>query len=157
MNILVLCTGNSARSILLESILNECGQGRVHAFSAGSQPVGKVNPHALALLDAKGHETKDMRSKSWDEFAAADAPEMDLVITVCGNAADEVCPVWPGAPITAHWGTEDPAAAPEDEKERAFLRAYEILGNRAKAFLALPVNELSRATLASEIDRIGVL
>ena len=87
MNILVLCTGNSARSILLESILNECGQGRVHAFSAGSQPVGKVNPHALALLDAKGHETKDMRSKSWDEFAAADAPEMDLVITVCGNAA----------------------------------------------------------------------
>ena len=138
MNILVLCTGNSARSILLESILNTEGAGRVRAYSAGSQPTGKVHPQSLVLLTEKGHDTREARSKSWDEFAADDAPTMDMVITVCGSAADEVCPVWPGAPVRAHWGVEDPARAEKANWEVAFATAYDALERRAKALLDLP-------------------
>lgn len=155
MNILVLCTGNSARSVLLESILNEMGQGRVRAYSAGSQPVGQVNPYAIALLKSKQQETANLRSKSWDEFAVEGAPEMDIVITVCANAAGETCPIWPGTPITTHWGTDDPAAAPEAQKPQAFQRAYEILGNRAAAFLKLDFEAMDRSVLMEKLSRIG--
>ena len=132
MNILVLCTGNSARSILLESILNHDGAGRVRAFSAGSQPAGRVHPESLKLLASLGHDTSHARSKSWDEFAAPGAPQMDAVITVCGSAAGEACPIWPGAPIRAHWGVEDPAAAPAPDRPAAVRAAYEILLRRAR-------------------------
>ncbi len=157
MNILILCTGNSARSILLESILNHEGGGRVHAFSAGSQPAGRVHPQSLALLGALGHDTRSARSKSWDEFAGPGAPKMDAVITVCGSAAGETCPIWPGAPIRAHWGLEDPAAAPEPDQPLAFQAAYDILHRRAAALLALPLDQLDAAALKSELDRIGTL
>ncbi|MGR3492618.1 MAG: arsenate reductase ArsC [Shimia sp.] len=136
MNILVLCTGNSARSILLEHILRERSGGRVNAFSAGSQPSGNVHPQSLRLLAQEGFDTSDARSKSWDEFAGDDAPLMDAVITVCGSAAGEECPMWPGAPARAHWGVEDPAAASQDDWDRAFRQAYDILGRRADHFLA---------------------
>ncbi|MEM8576972.1 MAG: arsenate reductase ArsC [Pseudomonadota bacterium] len=136
MNILVLCTGNSARSILLEALLNARGAGRVTAYSAGSQPAGRVHPQSLRLLAAEGIETASARSKSWDEFAAPGAPVMDAVITVCGSAAEETCPIWPGAPVRAHWGLEDPAAAAEADWDAAFRTAYAILDRRAEAFLA---------------------
>lgn len=136
MNILVLCTGNSARSILLEALLNARGVGRVTAYSAGSQPAGRVHPQSLRLLAAEGIETASARSKSWDEFAAPGAPVMDAVITVCGSAAEETCPIWPGAPVRAHWGLEDPAAAAEADWDAAFRTAYAILDRRAEAFLA---------------------
>lgn len=155
MNILVLCTGNSARSILLESILNQNGKGRLRAFSAGSRPSGRVHPQSLALLRAHGHDTSAARSKSWDEFAEPDAPRMDAVITVCGSAAEETCPFWPGAPVRAHWGVEDPVAAPEADRPRAFREAYEILNRRAAALLALPLEGIDPARLKSELDRIG--
>ncbi|EEE36209.1 Low molecular weight phosphotyrosine protein phosphatase [Rhodobacteraceae bacterium KLH11] len=157
MNILVLCTGNSARSILLESIFNHTGNGRVHAYSAGSNPTGKVHPQSLTLLGEKGHEVRDARSKSWDEFAAEDAPEMDLVITVCGSAAEETCPVWPGAPVRAHWGVEDPAAAIEADWDTAFRTAYDILGRRAEALLALPLETMDGGELTAQLKRIGTL
>ncbi|MCV6586544.1 MAG: arsenate reductase ArsC [Marinibacterium sp.] len=156
MNILVLCTGNSARSILLEHILNQAGQGRVRAWSAGSQPTGQVHPQSLTLLGDKGYDLSDARSKSWDEFAADGAPEMDLVITVCGSAAEETCPMWPGAPLRAHWGVEDPAAAAEADWDAAFATAYDILSRRAKAFLALPLDG-DRDALADDIRKIGAL
>ncbi|TMV08626.1 arsenate reductase ArsC [Ruegeria sediminis] len=155
MNILVLCTGNSARSILLESLLNHHGAGRVRAFSAGSNPTGKVHPQSLALLAARGHDISAARSKSWDEFAADGAPEMDMVITVCGSAAQETCPVWPGAPVRAHWGVEDPAAASESEWEQAFATAYDILGRRAAALLDLPIETMNRTELSEHLKRIG--
>ena len=159
MNILVLCTGNSARSILLEHILNQAGLGRVKAYSAGSQPTGHVHPQSLALLAAEGYKTGSARSKSWDEFAAPDAPEMDLVITVCGSAANETCPIWPGAPLRAHWGVEDPAAAPQAQQPAAFRDAYDILKRRADALLALPLDALAqdRAAFQTQLDQIGTL
>ncbi len=157
MNILVLCTGNSARSILLESIFNTLGAGRIAAFSAGSQPAGKVHPQSLRLLAAKGHETNGFRSKSWDEFADEDAPQMEVVITVCGSAAEEECPVWPVAPLLAHWGVEDPAAAEEADWEDAFTTAYDILERRAQSLLELDLENLDKPTLQRELDRIGTL
>lgn len=155
MNILVLCTGNSARSILLEALLN--ASPTITAFSAGSQPTGRVNPHALTLLQAKGFETAQMRSKSWDEFGADGAPVMDAVITVCGSAAEEQCPLWPGAPITAHWGVEDPAAATESEAPAAFEEAYAILKARADAFLAADVIDMDGAALRAHLLACGSL
>ncbi len=155
MNILVLCTGNSARSILLESILNHRGHGRVNAFSAGSNPAGNVHPQSLALLSAEGHDTSSARSKSWDEFASENAPEMDVVITVCGSAAEETCPVWPGAPVRAHWGVEDPAAAAQPDWDGAFRNAFEILGRRANALLDLPIETMNASELSAQLKRIG--
>lgn len=157
MNILALCTGNSARSILLESLFNTRGADRVTTYSAGSRPAGKVHPQSLMLLAAKGHDTSNARSNSWDEFAAADAPEMDLVITVCGSAAGEECPMWPGAALRAHWGVEDPAAAIEADWESAFETAYARLAKRAEAFLNLPFEDLSREDLAAQVKAIGTL
>ncbi len=155
MNILILCTGNSARSILLESILNKDGGGRVRAYSAGSRPAGRVHPQSLALLSSKGIDTVGLRSKSWDEFAEDDAPQMDVVLTVCGSAAGETCPMWPGAPVRAHWGVEDPAAAPEDSRPKAFTEAYDILSARAHMFLALPFETMDRTKLVADLARIG--
>ncbi len=155
MNILVLCTGNSARSILLESIFNHTGKGRVRAYSAGSNPTGRVHPQSLTLLGGEGHDIRDARSKSWDEFATDDAPEMDMVITVCGSAAEETCPVWPGAPVRAHWGVEDPAAATEADWDTAFRTAYDILGRRAGALLALPIETMDSGDLTAHLKRIG--
>lgn len=155
MNILVLCTGNSARSILLESILNHSGNGRLRAYSAGSKPTGKVHPQSLTLLVHEGHDVQSARSKSWDEFAIEDAPEMDMVITVCGSAAEETCPVWPGAPVRAHWGVEDPAAADEANRDTAFRTAYDILNRRAEALLALPIEKMDRGELTTQLKLIG--
>jgi arsenate reductase len=159
MNILVLCTGNSARSILLESYLNAAGDGRVSGFSAGSHPTGTVNPGALRLLMRKGLPVSQLRSKSWDEFAAPDAPLMDLVITVCDAAAGETCPIWPGAPLRGHWGVDDPAAVTgtEAEIDAAFARAWDVLTRRADALLALPFADLDPGALKTELDRIGAL
>ena len=157
MKILVLCTGNSARSILLEALLRRIGQGRISSYSAGSNPTGVVHPQSVKLLAEKGYDTSEMRSKSWDEFAASDAPRMDAVITVCGSAAGEVCPVWPGVPVRAHWGVEDPAAARESDWTVAFDTAYAILERRAEAFAALPFEDMSATQLKSELDRIGEL
>lgn len=158
MNVLVLCTGNSARSILLESILNRDSAGLgIQAFSAGSRPSGRVHPQSLLLLAAKGYPTGDLRSKSWDEFAGPDAPRMDAVITVCGSAAGETCPFWPGAPIRAHWGVEDPAAASAADWPAAFEAAYRQLHGRAEAFLSLPLGKMSGAALAAELARIGTI
>lgn len=154
-NVLVLCTGNSARSILLESLLNRLGKGRVRAFSAGSQPTGKVNPHAVALLTANGFETGGLRSKSWDEFAAPGAPEMQLVVTVCASAAGEECPLWPGAPVRAHWGIDDPAAAPESAAPEAFAKAYKLLKTSAEAFLNLPLESMTNDQLQAAVENIG--
>lgn len=156
MNILVLCTGNSARSILLETILRVRGAGRVRSFSAGSRPVGRINPAALALLAERGHPTDGLRSKSWNEFAGADAPVMDLIVTVCGNAADEACPVWPGRPLIAHWGVDDPAAttAPEAAVRAAFAEAYALLDACAARFFAGSPERLSRDALAAHVAGI---
>ena len=157
MNILVLCTGNSARSILLETLINSLAQGRLHAFSAGSDPTGTVHPQSLKLLAEHGHDTSLARSKSWDEFASPDAPKMDMVITVCGSAAAETCPIWPGAPIRAHWGVEDPAAAAEPDWTLAFQTAYDLLRIRATALLDLPFETLNQSDLSAQLARIGGL
>jgi arsenate reductase len=156
-NVLFLCTGNSARSILAEAILNKVGQGKFVAYSAGSDPKGRVNPHALALLDRLGYATGNLRSKSWDEFASAGAPQMDFVFTVCDNAANEVCPVWPGHPMTAHWGIADPAAVTGDEKtiSAAFRDAYASLERRIELFAALPVKGHDHISLKKHLDEIG--
>jgi arsenate reductase len=154
-NVLVLCTGNSARSILAEAIFNRDGAGRVQAWSAGSNPTGTVNRGALRLLAAKGLPTTGYRSKSWDEFAAPGAPEMDLVVTVCSSAAGEVCPIWPGAPLRCHWGVDDPAAAPPDQIDVAFQIAYHLLSARINALLALPFETMERDTLQARLDSIG--
>ena len=155
--ILFLCTGNSARSILAEAILNRVGQGRFEAFSAGSQPKGEVHPYALQLLKNLNHDTSFARSKSWEEFAVPGAPEMNFVFTVCDNAANESCPVWPGQPMTAHWGVPDPAAAvgTEAEKHLAFADAYRMLNNRISIFTSLPMNTLDRLALQKRLDEIG--
>ena len=157
MNILVLCTGNSARSILLESLLTHLSDRRVNSFSAGSQPAGQVNPHAIALLKKKGHETGGFRSKSWDEFGTADAPAMDIVITVCGSAAAETCPMWPGTPLRVHWGVEDPAAATPEDAETAFAVAFDILLRRTEAFLAAPIETMTPATLQAHLTTCGAV
>jgi protein-tyrosine-phosphatase len=156
-NVLFLCTGNSARSILAECILNREGQGRFKAFSAGSHPKGQVHPFALDLLKKMNHPTAGLRSKSWDEFADADVPHLDFVFTVCDNAADEVCPIWPGQPMTAHWGVPDPAAAEGTDAERhlAFADAYRMLGNRISIFTSLPLRSLDRLTLQKRLDEMG--
>ena len=154
-NILVLCTGNSARSIMLESILRHHAHDRVIAHSAGSNPAGDVNPVALQLLQSKGHDTRLLRSKSWDEYARA--PEMDMVITVCGNAARETCPIWPGAPLRAHWGVDDPADPhiPVDSRPQAFDLAYHALLHRAKALLDMKFEEMSAGDLQHALTDIG--
>ena len=158
-NVLFLCTGNSARSILAEAILNHTGHGRFRAFSAGSHPGGKVNPFAIELLDRNGMAVADLRSKSWDEFAAPGAPPIDFVFTVCDNAAGEVCPVWPGKPMTAHWGIEDPAAVEgsDEDKRRAFLKAFTEMNRRISLFVSLPLAKLDAMAIKRELDQIGHL
>jgi arsenate reductase (thioredoxin) len=149
LNVLFLCTGNSARSILAEAYLNAAGKGRFIAYSAGSHPAGKVNPFALELLQRHGIPTAGLRSKNWDEFAASGAPRVDLILTVCDNAAAEVCPVWPGKPISAHWGVADPAAVTgsDDDKRRAFAAAFVALKARLDRLLAEPAGKINRETL----------
>jgi arsenate reductase (thioredoxin) len=156
-NVLFLCTANSARSILAEAILNQIGEGRFHAFSAGSHPRGAVNPVALDVLRSLGHPVEDLRSKSWDEFAQPDAPKLDFVFTVCDNAAGEVCPIWPGQPMTAHWGIPDPAAVEGSDAEihAAFFDAYRQLRNRISLFTALPIASIDRLSLRHRLEEIG--
>ena len=154
-NVLFLCTGNSARSILAEAILNKEGVGRFHAFSAGSFPKGEVHPKASKLLNELGFPTEGYRSKSWDEFAAANAPPLDFVLTVCDNAAGEICPIWPGHPITAHWGIPDPAAAPPEQQDRAFQNAYAALRRRIELFLSLPLEGIDAMSLQTKLREIG--
>jgi arsenate reductase (thioredoxin) len=156
-NVLFLCTGNSARSILAEAYLNAAGKGRFKAYSAGSHPAGKVNPFALELLEKNRLPTAGLRSKNWDEFVQSGAPRLDFVFTVCDNAAGEVCPVWPGQPITAHWGVADPAVitGPDHERRRAFLRAFTELSVRINLLLALPLEKVDRLTLKRKLDEIG--
>ncbi|MGB7043943.1 MAG: arsenate reductase ArsC [Methylocella sp.] len=156
-NVLFLCTGNSARSILAESILRKDGAGRFNAYSAGSHPNSRINPLALKTLEAFEYPADGFRSKSWEEFTAPDAPELDFVFTVCDSAAAEACPVWPGQPMTAHWGIEDPAAVEGNdiEKERAFNQAFRYLKNRIAVFIALPVRSLDQLSLANRLKAIG--
>ncbi|PIE14638.1 MAG: low molecular weight phosphatase family protein [Rhodobacterales bacterium] len=153
MNILVLCTGNSARSIMLESLLNHFGKGRVNAFSAGARPTGQVHPQALRLLATEGHDTAGLRSKSWEAFTTASPHSPDIVITVCGNAAQS-CPVWPGAPLSCHWGVDDPADC-TDDCETAFKTAYNILKLRANDLLAAPFETMDRPCLQTLLNQIG--
>lgn len=156
-NVLFLCTGNSARSILAESAMNKLDQDRFRAFSAGSYPKGAVNPDTIALLDSLDYPTEGLRSKSWDEFAGPDAPVMDFVFTVCDDAAGEVCPVWPGHPMTAHWGIEDPShvQGSEIERERAFVTALNYLENRIRLFISLPIEKLEATALTAKLREIG--
>jgi arsenate reductase len=156
-NVLFLCTGNSARSILAESILRKVGAGRFKSFSAGSTPKGAVHPLALCTLESMGYPAHPFRSKSWLEFAAPDAPVMDFVFTVCDNAAGEACPVWPGQPMTAHWGIEDPAAVEgtELEKQAAFNAAFRYLKNRIEVFVSLPLRSIDKLSLGTKLREIG--
>jgi len=156
-NVLFLCTGNSARSIIAESLLNRIGNGRFHAFSAGSRPRGKVHPMALQLLERQNYPVQQLRSKDWSEFSAAGAPELDFVFTLCDSAAAEECPVWPGQPMTAHWGLPDPAAADGNEAERhlAFADTLRMLTNRLEVFTSLPIASLDRLSLQNRLDEIG--
>ena len=156
-NVLFLCTGNSARSVIAEAILNRRGAGRFKALSAGSMPKGEVHPNSIELLNDLGYPTGELRSKSWDEFAGGDAPKLDFVFTVCDNAAGEVCPVWPGRPMTAHWGIPDPAAAEgsDAERRRAFVEAHRSLTARIEAFIELPFETLETSTLQQRLARIG--
>ena len=156
-NVLFLCTGNSARSILAEVLINRWGQGKFKGFSAGSHPKGEVHPLALELLQSWGLPTKELRSKSWDEFAQPGAPNLDFVFTVCDNAAGEVCPHWSGQPMTAHWGMADPATVegPDAQKRRAFLQAASALESRIKIFASLPLRTLDRIRLQERVDAIG--
>jgi arsenate reductase len=156
-NVLFLCTGNSARSILAESLLNTLGQGKFHGFSAGSFPKGQVHPRAIELLQRMNLPTEGFRSKSWDEFAAPGAPPIDFIFTVCDNAAGELCPVWPGKPMTAHWGIADPAAVEGTEADKAFAfrNAFKKLETRIKLFTSLPIDSLDRLTLQYRLREIG--
>ena len=156
-NVLFLCTGNTARSILAESILRKDGRRHFRSFSAGSQPKGTVNPFAIKVLGTLDYPTDDLRSKSWEEFARPDAPVMDFVFTVCDNAAGESCPVWPGQPMTAHWGIEDPAEAvgTDIEKEAAFVAAFRFLKNRIMSFTSLPLSSIDRLSLGTKLREIG--
>lgn len=153
-NVLFLCTGNSARSIMAEAILNQKGAPHFKAYSAGSHPAGRVHPAALKQLESAHFPTEGLRSKSWEEFEGPGAPSLDFVFTVCDNAAKEVCPVWPGQPMTAHWGIPDPAAVPE-EKEKAFRDAFFLLDRRISLFLALPLSTLDDLALKQELHKIG--
>jgi arsenate reductase len=156
-NVLFLCTGNSARSVLAEALLNHAGKGRFHACSAGSFPIGRVNPFATDLLTRIGLPTQGLRSKSWDEFSTPDAPQMDFIFTVCDNAANEVCPVWPGHPMTAHWGVADPAAVDGSDADRvnAFRETLRILERRIEAFISLPIASLDKLALGTKLKDIG--
>jgi arsenate reductase len=154
-NVLFLCTGNSARSILAEAILNKEGAGRFRAFSAGSFPKGEVHPAALDLLEELGFATAGCRSKSWEEFATPGAPALDFVFTVCDNAAGEICPIWPGQPMTAHWGIEDPAAVAGDGQQQAFRNAFFALQRRIGLFLALPLDSIDELSLQTRLHEIG--
>ncbi len=156
-NVLFLCTGNTARSVLAESILQKLGAGRFNAYSAGSQPKGVVNPFTLKVLAAMEYPSEGLRSKSWEEFVMPGAPKMDFVITVCDNAAGETCPVWPGQPMSAHWGIEDPAAVEgtDVDKERAFSTASKYMKNRIVAFTSLPMTSISSMALAKSVQDIG--
>ncbi len=158
-NVLFLCTGNSARSILGEALLNHLGKGQFHAYSAGSHPAGAVNPIAIELLKKSKLPVEDLRSKSWDEFSVSGAPQFDFVFTVCDNAAGEVCPVWPGQPMTAHWGIDDPAAATgsDADKRKAFVTAFTQLNRRISLFISLPVEKLDKMSLKRRLDDIGRL
>jgi len=156
-NVLFLCTGNSARSIIAEAILGKTAPGRFHAYSAGSQPKGQVNPYALDMLGRLGYDTSRFRSKAWDEFAKPDSPPLDFVITVCDNAAGEVCPIWPGQPMTAHWGLPDPAAVEGTPSEiaLAFADTYRMLNNRISVFANLKISGLDRLSLQKRMSDIG--
>lgn len=158
-NVLFLCTANTSRSVLGEAILRQDGQGRFNSFSAGSQPRGIVNPYALRTLESLGYPISDLRSKSWDEFAAPGAPKMDFVFTVCDSAAGETCPLWPGQPVTAHWGVEDPAAVEGSDMEKmlAFSDAFRFMRNRISAFTALPLATLDGLSLKKSLQDIGAL
>lgn len=159
MNVLFLCTHNSARSIIAEAVMNRLGIGKFKAFSAGSQPSGRVHPYALELLERLNYPTKELRSKSWQEFSAPGAPDLDFVFTVCDNAANEACPYWPGQPISAHWGLPDPSAATGTEAEQrfAFADTHRMLYQRISIFTNLPLDSLSKHSLQQEVDRIGKL
>jgi arsenate reductase len=156
-NVLFLCTGNSARSIMAEAILNKVGAGKFRAYSAGSQPKGQLHPETIRLLQSLGHDTSDFRPKSWSEFAKSGAPSPDFVFTVCDNAAGETCPIWPGQPMTAHWGVPDPAEAKGTEAEvaLAFKDAYRMLNQRIGIFSALPIRSLDQLTLQKKLKEIG--
>lgn len=156
-NVLFLCTGNSARSIIAEAILNKLGAGRFHAFSAGSQPKGQVNPNTIQLLEGLGYDTSGFRSKSWNEFAKAGAPALDFVFTVCDNAAGETCPFWPGQPMTAHWGVPDPAEAMGSPAQigLGFRDAYRMLHQRIGVFTSLPIRSLDQLSLQAKLKEIG--
>jgi arsenate reductase len=156
-NILVLCTGNSARSIMAEALFNILGEGRFRAFSAGSHPSGAVNPFAIERCEAIGYDTTQLRSKSWDEFAAADAPHMDFVVTVCDQAAGEACPFWPGSPLTAHWGFRDPAAfeGSDNAKRKEFDQVFRQILTRVRQFVDLPLHVLDRNAIQQEMRAIG--
>jgi arsenate reductase len=156
-HVLFLCTGNSARSVMAEALLNEIGKGRFKAYSAGSHPTGQVNPVTVEVLKQKGHPVDHLRSKSWDEFGRPDAPQMDFVITVCDSAAGEVCPVWPGHPVTAHWGFEDPAAfhGPSDEKRAKFEAVYRQIAMRVRLLVSLPLRSLDRMASEQKVREIG--
>ncbi|MGY8665730.1 arsenate reductase ArsC [Bradyrhizobium sp. UFLA05-109] len=156
-NVLFLCTGNSARSVIGEAILNKIGAGKFRAYSAGSQPKGKVNPHTIQLLESLGYDTSGFLSKSWDEFAKGGEPKFDFIFTVCDSAAAEACPVWPGHPMTAHWGILDPAEAKGTDAEiaLAFKEAYRLLNQRISAFVALPLRALDQMSLKAKLREIG--
>ena len=156
-NVLVLCTGNSARSILGEVLFNTLGKGKFRAYSAGSKPAGKVNPFSLELLQQSGLSIEGLRSKNWDEFAAPGAPDIDFIFTVCDNAAGETCPIWPGHPAAAHWGIPDPAHVEggDEAKRTAFKKAYEQLARRIQLFLSLPIDKLDKLTLKEKLAEIG--
>lgn len=156
-NVLFLCTGNSARSILAEAIMNKLGSGQFKAYSAGSHPMGSVNPFAIETLQKNGHDVSDLRSKSWGEFAAPDAPQMDFVFTVCDNAAGEVCPIWPGHPITAHWGFADPSHVDgnDEVKRAAFASIYRDITQRLRLFVSLPIEKIERQALQHQLKTLG--
>ena len=154
-NVLFLCTGNSARSILAEALLEKYGAGRFRSFSAGSFPKGAVHPMALSVLDGLGFDTSSFRSKSWDDFLAPGAPVFDFIFTVCDNAAGETCPIWPGHPMTAHWGIEDPAVVEGEGQREAFISAFGFLQRRIDRFLALPLDSIEAMTLQSRLNEIG--
>lgn len=157
-NVLILCTGNSARSIMAEALFNTIGNGKFKAYSAGSFPNGKVNPFAIEQVKSTGYPTENLRSKSWDEFAQADVPQMDFIITVCDNAAGEVCPVWPGQPVSAHWGFEDPAAVEgtDEQKRDSFKQIFNQIYNRVRVFSALPLASLDMIAIKHEMDKVGL-
>lgn len=156
-NVLVLCTANSARSILGEALFERLGEGRVNSYSAGSTPRGTPNPHALKLLAAKGYDISGFRSKSWDEFEGEDSPSMDIVVTVCDDAAGEACPIWPGAPVQAHWGIPDPHGETDEEWDASFERTYGLLEARVLALMALPFEDMKPTDLKTALNTIGAM